>query len=142
PLVRRDLVSNRTGDRVKHRGHGRAAYLLSVPTTRVLNERRCRVAAVFWPWEIIEHEHEIQNPLSPEKIRRLGDYLGLTRASRVLDVACGKGGPARILALFIGRTTRARARSPRRGCGPRLVRTRRRRRPRRAAPGSSSASRD
>ena len=51
-----------------------------------------------WPWEIVERDHEIQNPTSAEKIRLLGAYLGLTSGSRVLDVACGKGGPAAILA--------------------------------------------
>lgn len=53
---------------------------------------------MFWPWEMIERDHEIQNPTSPEKIRLLGQYLRLDASSRVLDVACGKGGPARILA--------------------------------------------
>jgi SAM-dependent methyltransferase len=51
-----------------------------------------------WPWEIVERDHEIQDPTSPEKIRLLGDYLRLTSESRVLDIACGKGGPASILA--------------------------------------------
>jgi SAM-dependent methyltransferase len=51
---------------------------------------------------MIERDHEIQNPFSPEKIRRLGEYLRLSSASRVLDVACGKGGPARILASTYG----------------------------------------
>ncbi len=51
-----------------------------------------------WPWEVVERDHEIQNPTSPEKIRLLGDYLRLTSESRVLDVACGKAGPALILA--------------------------------------------
>lgn len=57
---------------------------------------------MYWPREIIERDHEIQNPFSPEKIRRLGEYLRLSSASRVLDVACGKGGPARILASTYG----------------------------------------
>jgi len=57
---------------------------------------------MFWPWEIIERDHEIQNPTSAEKIRLLGDYLRLTGESRILDVACGKGGPARILAAAYG----------------------------------------
>jgi SAM-dependent methyltransferase len=59
-------------------------------------------AGMSWPWEVAERDHEIQNPTSPEKIRLLGDYLRLTRESLVLDVACGKGGPARILAATYG----------------------------------------
>jgi hypothetical protein len=48
---------------------------------------------VDWPWEVAERDHEIQNPTSAEKILLLGSYLRLTAESRVLDVACGKGGP-------------------------------------------------
>jgi SAM-dependent methyltransferase len=57
---------------------------------------------VAWPWEIVERDHELQNPTSAEKIRLVGDYLRLSPGSRVLDVACGKGGPARILAAAYG----------------------------------------
>jgi SAM-dependent methyltransferase len=57
---------------------------------------------MFWPWEVVERDHEIQNPTSPEKIRLLGEYLRLSRGSRVLDIACGKGGPATILAAEFG----------------------------------------
>jgi SAM-dependent methyltransferase len=55
-----------------------------------------------WPWEVVERDHEIQDPTSPEKIRLLGEYLRLTNESRVLDIACGKGGPALILAATFG----------------------------------------
>ncbi len=55
-----------------------------------------------WPWEIVERDHEIQNPTSPEKIKRLGAHMRLTSASRVLDVACGTAGPATILAGAYG----------------------------------------
>ena len=55
-----------------------------------------------WPWEIVERDHEIQNATSPEKIRLLGEHLRLTPASRVLDIACGKAGPALILASTFG----------------------------------------
>jgi SAM-dependent methyltransferase len=55
-----------------------------------------------WPWEIVERDHELQNATSPEKIRLLGEHLRLTRQSRVLDVACGKAGPAVILAATFG----------------------------------------
>lgn len=56
----------------------------------------------LFPWLISERDHELQNPTSPEKIRLLGEYLRLGPESRVLDVACGKGGPARILAEAFG----------------------------------------
>jgi cyclopropane fatty-acyl-phospholipid synthase-like methyltransferase len=65
-----------------------------------------------WPWEVVERDHEIQNPTSREKILLLGDYLRLTSGSRVLDVACGKGGPATILAGPTG------AACPASRCGP------------------------
>jgi RimJ/RimL family protein N-acetyltransferase/SAM-dependent methyltransferase len=55
-----------------------------------------------WPYEIAERDHDIQNPTSVEKLRLLGDYLRLGSESRVLDVACGKGGPAIVLASTYG----------------------------------------
>ena len=55
-----------------------------------------------WPYEIAERDHEIQNPTSAEKILLLGSYLQLSAESGVLDVACGKGGPAAILAAAYG----------------------------------------
>ncbi|MGZ8694010.1 MAG: SAM-dependent methyltransferase [Gaiellaceae bacterium] len=55
-----------------------------------------------WSWEVAERDHELQNPTSAEKIRLLGEYLRLGEGSRVLDIACGKGGPARILAATFG----------------------------------------
>jgi SAM-dependent methyltransferase len=55
-----------------------------------------------WPWEIAERDHELQNPTSVEKILLLGGYLRLNAESRVLDVACGKGGAATILAAAHG----------------------------------------
>jgi SAM-dependent methyltransferase len=57
---------------------------------------------VGWRWEVVEHDHEIQNPTSAEKIRLLGDYVRLGPERRVLDVACGKGGPAVLLAEAFG----------------------------------------
>lgn len=55
-----------------------------------------------WSWEVAERDHELQNPTSAEKILLLGDYLRLDAESTVLDVACGKGGPASILAAAYG----------------------------------------
>ena len=51
---------------------------------------------------MVERDHEIQNPTSAEKIRLLGEYLRLRGESRVLDIACGKGAPATILAAEHG----------------------------------------
>jgi SAM-dependent methyltransferase len=51
---------------------------------------------------MVERDHDIQNPTSPEKIRLLGEYARLTRESRVLDLACGKAGPAIVLAQIYG----------------------------------------
>ncbi|HVM17287.1 MAG TPA: methyltransferase domain-containing protein [Gaiellaceae bacterium] len=55
-----------------------------------------------WRWEVAEADHAIQNPLSPEKVRLVGDHLRLGPGSRVLDVGCGKGGPALLLAREFG----------------------------------------
>ena len=55
-----------------------------------------------WYYAVAERDHEIQNPTSAEKIRLLGDYLRLTSESRVLDLACGKAGPALVLAATYG----------------------------------------
>lgn len=56
------------------------------------------------PWfhAIAERDHDIQNPTSAEKIRLMGEWLGLGSETRVLDVACGKCGPALILASTFG----------------------------------------
>ena len=51
-----------------------------------------------WYYAIAERDHDIQNPTSREKILLLGTWLRLEPQSRVLDIACGKGGPALILA--------------------------------------------
>ena len=64
--------------------------------------RRRVVSALPWLYEVSEREHEIQNPTSPEKIRRAGELMRLGAASRVLDVACGRGGPALVLAAAFG----------------------------------------
>jgi SAM-dependent methyltransferase len=55
-----------------------------------------------WWHAVVEAEHEIQNPTSEEKIRLLGDRLGLGPESRVLDIASGRGGPALVLAREFG----------------------------------------
>jgi SAM-dependent methyltransferase len=51
-----------------------------------------------WYHAIAEHDHDIQNPTSPAKIRQMGEWIGLGPESRVLDVASGKGAPALVLA--------------------------------------------
>jgi SAM-dependent methyltransferase len=57
---------------------------------------------VTWRWDVAERDHDLQNPTSADKIRLLGDYLRLTGDSRVLDIACGKAGPALLLAEAYG----------------------------------------
>ena len=52
--------------------------------------------------ELVERDHDLQNPTSPEKIRRVGSYLRLRPETRVVDVACGRAGPALILAREFG----------------------------------------
>ena len=55
-----------------------------------------------WYYAVAERDHDIQNPTSPEKIRLLGEWLRLGPESRVLDIACGKCGPALVLASAFG----------------------------------------
>jgi predicted O-methyltransferase YrrM len=55
-----------------------------------------------WWHAVVEARHELQNPTSPDKIRLLGERLGLGPESRVLDVASGVGGPAVLLAEAFG----------------------------------------
>jgi SAM-dependent methyltransferase len=51
---------------------------------------------------VAERDHDIQNPTSAEKIRLLGTLLELAPDRRVLDIACGRGGPAIVLASTFG----------------------------------------
>ena len=53
-------------------------------------------------FEIVERDHALQNPTSAEKIRLLGERLRLGPESRVLDLACGRGGPGLLLAETFG----------------------------------------
>jgi hypothetical protein len=55
-----------------------------------------------WWYAVVESAHELQNPTSPEKIRRLGEVLGLDQSSHVLDIGGGRGGPAVLLASELG----------------------------------------
>jgi len=57
---------------------------------------------VPWYYAIAERDHDIQNPTSADKIRLMGDWLGLGPESRTLDIACGKCGPALVLASSFG----------------------------------------
>ena len=56
------------------------------------------------PWfhAVAERWHEIQNPIGADKIQLLGERLGLGPERRVLDIACGRGGPALVLASAFG----------------------------------------
>jgi SAM-dependent methyltransferase len=53
---------------------------------------------------VAESAHELQNPISEEKLLLLGRRLGLGPESRVLDIASGRGGPALLLARDFGCT--------------------------------------
>jgi SAM-dependent methyltransferase len=55
-----------------------------------------------WFYAVAERDHEIQNPTSGEKIRRLGEYLRLKPDTRVLDMGAGRGGPALLFAQEFG----------------------------------------
>jgi SAM-dependent methyltransferase len=57
---------------------------------------------VPWYYEVGERDHQLQNPTNPEKIRQLGELTRLDATTRVLDVACGMGGPAMLLAATYG----------------------------------------
>jgi SAM-dependent methyltransferase len=65
-----------------------------------------------WWHAVVEAEHEIQNPTSEEKIRLLGERLGLGPESRVLDIASGRGGPALVLAQEFGSRVTCVERAP------------------------------
>jgi SAM-dependent methyltransferase len=65
-----------------------------------------------WWYAVVEAEHELQNPTSAEKIRLLGERLGLAGESHVLDVASGRGGPALLLAQAFGCRLTCVERSP------------------------------
>jgi hypothetical protein len=51
---------------------------------------------------VAEREHELQNPISEEKILDLGARLGIGPETDALDVASGRGGPAVLLASSFG----------------------------------------
>jgi len=67
---------------------------------------------VPWYYAVAEREHTLQNPTSPEKIRLLGERLRLGPGTRVLDAACGKAGPAVLLASTFGCSIVGVERSP------------------------------
>jgi SAM-dependent methyltransferase len=57
---------------------------------------------VPWFYAVAERDHELQNPTTAEKIALLGERLRLGPDSWVLDMACGKAGPAVLLASGFG----------------------------------------
>jgi SAM-dependent methyltransferase len=57
---------------------------------------------VPWWYAVAERDHVIQNPTSEAKLRLLGARLRLTPQTSVLDVGCGKAGPAVLLAEEFG----------------------------------------
>ena len=65
-----------------------------------------------WYYAVAERDHEIQNPTSVDKIRLLGERVRLGPGAHVLDVACGKCGPAIVLAREFGCTITGIERAP------------------------------
>lgn len=57
--------------------------------------------ALHWH-ELVDGYQELQNPTSAEKMLAVGEHLRLGPGDRVLDVACGRGGPAVLLAQRFG----------------------------------------
>ena len=55
-----------------------------------------------WWFHVVESKHGLQNPTSADKIRLMGEGLGLGPGSDVLDVGSGRGGPAVLLAETFG----------------------------------------
>jgi hypothetical protein len=55
-----------------------------------------------WWYAVVESQHELQNPTSPEKIRLLGERLELGPESHLLDIAGGRGGPASLMVREFG----------------------------------------
>ena len=55
-----------------------------------------------WWHAVVEAEHKLQNPTSSDKIRLLGERLGLGSGSHVVDLASGTCGPAVVLAKTFG----------------------------------------
>jgi hypothetical protein len=55
-----------------------------------------------WWHAVVESKHELMNPTSADKIRLLGERLGLGPDSHVLDIASGHCGPALVLAREFG----------------------------------------
>lgn len=55
-----------------------------------------------WYHAVAERDHDLQNPTSREKIRMLGEWLRLGPDRKVLDIACGRCGPALVLASTFG----------------------------------------
>lgn len=53
-------------------------------------------------FEIVERDHELQNPTSREKLLLLGERMRLGPATEVLDIGSGRGGPAVLLAETFG----------------------------------------
>lgn len=55
-----------------------------------------------WWYAVVESRHELQNPTSPEKIRLLGQAVGLRDGSQVHDIGGGRGGPVVLFARDFG----------------------------------------
>jgi len=73
-----------------------------VPTVPLRASTEGYASVVPWYYAVAERDHELQNPTSAAKIQLLGERVRLGPETRVLDMACGSGGPAILLAAAFG----------------------------------------
>lgn len=55
-----------------------------------------------WIHDIVERHHDVMNPCSVDKVRLVGQRMGLDRGASVLDLGAGTAGPAVLFADSFG----------------------------------------
>src|SRR4029453_12265382 len=91
-------LARAAGGREARSGRGAAGRAAPHELRRV----PARAPLMAWWYGVVESRHELQHPTSPEKIRLLGEAVGLRDGSRMLDIGGGRGGPAVLLAREFG----------------------------------------